>query len=84
MKGQICKIKLELSGKDWNNVKLVESDAGRCTEHEYYSCSKKLVMKLLNSSKEVTINDFDGWFRDEKDERKSNAPTVSSDCWFGS
>jgi hypothetical protein len=66
-------IKLDLSNGDWNEVSLAENKAHHRVEHKYHGVSKKLIMKLLNASKPVSISDFDGWIREENDSKQGVA-----------
>jgi hypothetical protein len=89
MKGLIEHIELKISGENYNEVMLAEYTQGRRIEHNYYSVPKKVVMKLLNASKNPTVGDFDGWVKDEDEaqKKKSNNKVVTIGCpegcgWF--
>jgi hypothetical protein len=85
-KDLIENMELKLSGSNWNEVKLTEYHNGRRIEHLYYNITKKLVMKLLNSTTTPTISDFEGWLKDaeqkkSKDDKASVVPESGND-WF--
>jgi 5-formaminoimidazole-4-carboxamide-1-beta-D-ribofuranosyl 5'-monophosphate synthetase len=87
-KGLIERIELKISSENWNEVMIAEYVQGRRIEHNYYSVPKKVVMKLLNASKNPTISDFDGWVKEADDAAKKNRKDECVSCtegcnWFG-
>jgi hypothetical protein len=80
-------MELKLNDAHYNEVKLVEYQDGRRTEHTYYSVPKKLVLKLLENNKAPTISEFENWIKEHhKREEDKNGPvgleTVSR--WWNS
>jgi hypothetical protein len=71
-KGLIERIELKITGEKWNEVSISEYNNGRRLEHIYYSVAKDVVMKLLNSSKNPTVSDFDSWVREADEKQKKN------------
>jgi hypothetical protein len=92
MKGLIERIEIKITSSAFNEVMLAEYSKGRRIEHTYHAVPKKVVMKLLNASKNPTISDFDGWVKDEDEaqSKRNNNNVVPSGCciegceWFSS
>ena len=61
-------------------VKLIEYESGRRTEHTYHSVPKHLALKLINSKEPPTIGEFEGWLNDHEAEEKKKRENGHSGC----
>jgi hypothetical protein len=76
MSKQISKFEINSYGE----VKITTNSVNGSTEHTYYNVPKRIILKLLNSSKEPNISDFDGWLSDWRGSQSKNKPQAQPFC----